>query len=101
MRMLSECVECVILDGDDTQGLQACKTVVSEFRFCCEEIGKMSGKEYEEKEEEIDAQLRSVGIPSNRDMEQEVKSGDVIYVNSYTRSDGTQVQGYFRTKPRN
>ena len=69
--------------------------------FTREEIGKMSSKEYAKNSDEINAQLRSIGILSNRDMEQEIKNGGVIYVHPYTRSDGTQVNGYFRSRPRN
>ncbi len=29
---------------------------------------------------------------------QEVQSGNLIYVSSYIRSDGTEVKGYYRSK---
>ncbi len=65
-----------------------------------EEIGKMTRKEYAKISEEIKAQMRSIGIPSNFDMGNEIKNGAVVYVHPYTRSDGTQVSGYFRSRPR-
>ena len=30
---------------------------------------------------------------------QQLKAGNLIYVNSYTRSDGTKVKGYYRSNP--
>ena len=66
-----------------------------------EEVGSMSKKEFAEHEKEIDAQTRAFKgtMPTNKDLELEAKTGGgVIYVNSYTRSDGTEVKGYYRSK---
>lgn len=30
---------------------------------------------------------------------QQVQTGNLIYVNSYTRSDGTEVKDYYRSRP--
>ena len=30
---------------------------------------------------------------------QQLKAGNLIYVNSYIRSDGTEVKGYYRSRP--
>lgn len=49
-------------------------------------------------EELIDSQLKSFGIPNKFQAEQEVKVGNLIWVNSYTRDDGTEVNGYYRRK---
>ena len=70
--------------------------------FTREDISSMSNDEFENYENEIMAQLKSIGVPTNGDMEREsIISGDVVYVNSYTRSDGTNVKGYYRSKPKN
>ena len=38
-------------------------------------------------------------MPTNEDLQREAFiNGEVIYVNSYTRADGTYVKGYYRTK---
>lgn len=36
-------------------------------------------------------------MPSEAELKEQVASGDLIYVNNYTRSDGTKVSGYYRT----
>ena len=61
----------------------------------------MSSDEFAKHEKEIDAQVEAMGgtMPTNRDLEQEAKNtGGVIYVNSYVRSDGTEVRGYYRSR---
>ena len=68
-----------------------------------EEVGKMSPKEFAEHEKEIDAQTEYFNgtMPTNADLQREAMTGGgVVYVNSYTRSDGTKVGGYYRSKPR-
>ena len=69
--------------------------------FTREEVGAMSSKEFAKYEKEIDAQLAAMGgtMPTNGDLQREaITGGGVIYVNSYTRSDGTQVRGYYRSR---
>lgn len=66
-----------------------------------EEVGQMSSDEYAQNEKAIHAQLNKIGIPTNGDMQREAMTGGgVVYVNSYTRSDGTEVRGYYRSRPR-
>ncbi len=36
-----------------------------------------------------------------KDMERRVRFGELIYVENYTRSDGTKVSGYYRKYPKN
>ena len=67
-----------------------------------EEVGSMSSDEFAEHEKEIDAQTRAFNgtMPTNGDLQREaITGGGVIYVNSYTRSDGTDVRGYYRSRP--
>lgn len=67
-----------------------------------EEVGAMTPEEFAKHEKEIDAQIEFMNgtMPTNDDLQKEVMtSGGVIYVNSYTRSDGTEVKGYYRSRP--
>ena len=67
-----------------------------------EEIGQMTSEEFAKHEKEIDAQTRAFNgtMPTNGDLQREAMTGGgVVYVNSYTRSDGTEVRGYYRSRP--
>ena len=66
-----------------------------------EELGQMNSREFAKHEKEIDAQTRAFNgtMPTNGDLQQEaITNGGVVYVNSYTRSDGTKVKGYYRSR---
>lgn len=66
-----------------------------------EELGSMTSEEFARHEKEIDAQVRAFNgtMPTNGDLQREAMTGGgVIYVNSYTRSDGTEVKGYYRSR---
>ena len=66
-----------------------------------EEVGQMNSSEFVKHEKEIDAQTRAFNgtMPTNGDLQREAMTeGGVVYVNSYTRSDGTKVNGYYRSK---
>jgi len=68
-----------------------------------EEVGQMNSSEFAKHEKEIDAQTRAFNgtMPTNGDLQQEaLTGGGVVYVNSYTRSDGTEVKGYYRSRPK-
>ena len=69
--------------------------------FTREEVDAMTEEEFEKNEKEIMAQVDAMKgkMPTNRDMQREVNSGAAVYVNPYTRSDGTYVKGYYRSKP--
>lgn len=69
--------------------------------FTREDVGAMTPAEFARHEKEIDAQIESMGgvMPTNDELQREAMTGSgVVYVNSYTRSDGTQVKGYYRSK---
>lgn len=66
--------------------------------FSREDIENMSFEEYAKDEKLIQAQLNSIGIPSNSDLQKLINGGNVIYVNEYVCSDGTFVKGYYRSK---
>lgn len=68
--------------------------------FTREEVGAMTPNEFAKNEKEIDAQTRAFKgmMPSNGDLHREsITGGGVVYVNSYTRSDGTKVSGHYRS----
>ena len=65
-----------------------------------EDIKEMSDEDFDKLYKEITAQANStIGIPERKDLEKAEQAGGVIYVKSYTRSDGTEVKGYYRSKP--
>lgn len=55
----------------------------------------MSGDEFSQNEKAIDYQMENLGIPRRNDL---VNNSDVVYVNSYTREDGTKVKAHYRSK---
>ena len=65
--------------------------------FTREDIKNMSTDEYLKNEKAIDFQLKTIGIPSQVQANQAVQSGGMIYVQPYTRADGTEVKGYYRS----
>lgn len=66
--------------------------------FTRELISQMTGDEYSGNESAIMAQLNSIGIPYESDLElASMNGGGLIYVKPYTRSDGTEVRGYWRS----
>lgn len=70
--------------------------------FTREDVGAMSSDEFAKYEKEIDAQIKSMGgsMPTNGYLQREAMTGGaVVYVASYTRSDGTEVKGYYRSRP--
>jgi len=67
--------------------------------FSREDIGAMTPDEYTKNEKAINAQLNSIGILTNGELQTaSISGGGTVYVNSYTRSDGTQVKGYYRSR---
>ena len=64
--------------------------------FTREDIKNMSTDEYLKNEKAIDFQLKTIGIPSQVQAKA-VQSGGMIYVQPYTRADGTEVKGYYRS----
>lgn len=61
-----------------------------------EDIGRMSSQEFSKNEKAIDHQMQTVGVPTNKDLQ---NSSDVVYVSAYKRADGTEVKAYYRSKP--
>jgi hypothetical protein len=63
-----------------------------------EDIGKMSSDEYQSKEKAITNQAKNVGVPTKAEADEAVSSGNMVWVEGYKRSDGTAVDGYYRSK---
>ena len=64
-----------------------------------QEIGQMSPDEYSRLESFINQQVAAGKVMPEAQAKQQVQAGNLIYVNSYTRSDGTEVKGYYRSRP--
>ena len=62
--------------------------------FSQEDIGGFSGEEFAKHEKEIRGQWGSIGIPTNN----ELQSSGAVYIAPYTRSDGVQVKGHYRSR---
>ncbi len=65
--------------------------------FTAEYIGEMSGNEYEQNEKAIFHQLQNLGIPRQNQLN---GNPDVVYVNSYTKADGTKSKSTLSLKKR-
>lgn len=66
--------------------------------FTRDDLKEMSPKEYNRNERAINYQLLDIGIPTNKELQ---NNSDVVYVRSYTKDDGTFVKAHFRSKPDN
>jgi uncharacterized protein YcbK (DUF882 family) len=66
--------------------------------FTREDIGSMSTAEFAKYEQAINRQMETIGIPNESQAKEAVQSGNMIYVQPYTRADGTEVRGYYRAK---
>ena len=68
--------------------------------FSREAISQMTSDEYTGNESAIMAQLKSIGIPYESDLELAgMRGAGVVYVKPYIRSDGTEVRGHWRSAP--
>ena len=72
---------------------------VDPFRYYTrEDVAKMSTDEYQEKENHILRQIKNIGMLTDKEAKNKLQTGDLIWVNSYVRDDGTEVKGYYRHK---
>ena len=60
-----------------------------------DDLMRMTLHEMSRREPELRSQYKQIGLPTTADMQ---NSSNVVYVNAYTRADGTQVRGYWRSK---
>lgn len=63
-----------------------------------EEIKQMSNEEFSQNENFINQQLMAGNIMTEMQAKEQLEAGNLIWVNSYTRADGTEVNGYYRRK---
>lgn len=63
-----------------------------------EEIGQMSKNEFLENEKYIMNKVKNQCVMPQWQAEELFRSGNLIWVNGYTRDDGTEVKGYYRRK---
>ncbi len=67
--------------------------------FTYEEIGQMSKKDFRYNEPDIDKQLNLKKIMTEAQAKNAVLNGNLIYIEPYTRRDGTSVCGHYRSLP--
>ena len=58
----------------------------------------MKPDEFKRQQERILSDFTTGKVIREKEAKEKVQSGELIYVSSYTRSDGTKVSGYFRRK---
>ena len=75
------------------------KDIDSNRIFTNEEIKQMTPDEYNRLENFINQQVAAGKVMPEVEAKQQLKAGNLIYVNSYIRSDGTEVKGYYRSRP--
>lgn len=63
--------------------------------FTAEDIGEMSNNEFSRNEKAINYQMGNLGMPRRNDLN---RNSDVVFVQAYTRADGTEVQAHYRAK---
>lgn len=63
-----------------------------------EEIKQMSNEEFSQNENFINQQLMAGNIMTEMQAKEQLEAGNLIWVSSYTRADGTEVKGYYRRK---
>ena len=66
--------------------------------YTFEEIGKMKPGEFARQQSRILNDFTTGKVIRETEAKEKVKTGELIYVSSYTRSDGTKVSGYYRRK---
>ena len=66
--------------------------------FSKEDIAKMNSDKFSSEEKAIFYQLNKIGIPSTYELK---NNSDVVFIEEYTKNDGTIVKSHFRAKPDN
>ncbi len=60
-----------------------------------EAINNMSQEEINANKKAIEYQSKTIGIPTNK----QAADAGMVFVNSYSRADGTKVKSYYRARP--
>lgn len=95
---------CDIIEGkvqfDENQDISSYenKKLGSNKIFTQEEIDSMSDEDKHKNKEAIFYQKQTIGVPTEEQAKKAVSKGGMVYVNGYTRSDGTQVKSYYRSR---
>lgn len=63
-----------------------------------EEIKAMTQEEFTQNEKFIMQQVAEGKVMTEMQAKEQLEAGNLIWVNSYTRADGTEVKGYYRRK---
>lgn len=66
--------------------------------FTQEEIDSMPEEEKHKNKSAIFYQKQTIGIPTEEQAKKTVTKGGMVFVNGYTRSDGTEVKSYYRSR---
>lgn len=66
--------------------------------FTQEEIDTMSEEEKKKNKEAIQYQKQTIGVPTEEQAKKTAGKGGMVFVNGYTRSDGTKVKSYYRSR---
>ncbi len=66
--------------------------------FTTKVIDNMTNEEFLNVQDVIDTQIKNKFAPSEYEAKEGVASGAYIYVNEYTRDDGTKVKSYYRKR---
>ena len=85
---------------DENQDISAYenKKLGSNKIFTQEEIDSMSDEDKQKNKAAIFYQKQTIGVPTEEQAKKAVSKGGMVFVNGYTRSDGTKVKSYYRSK---
>lgn len=66
--------------------------------FTQEDIDSMNDSQKSHNLKAIRYQEKTIGIPTKKQADKTVAKGDLVFVESYTRADGTKVRSYYRKR---
>lgn len=58
----------------------------------------MSDEDKQKNKAAIFYQKQTIGVPTEEQAKKAVSKGGMVFVNGYTRSDGTKVKSYYRSR---
>lgn len=90
-------IESMILFGGVNLDIDL-KNLDSERIITNEEIKAMTQDEFTQNEKFIMQQVAEGKVMTEMQAKEQLEAGNLIWVNSYTRADGTEVNGYYRRK---
>ena len=84
-------------ENADLSGYQNKKSKNNQI-FTAEDIEEMTPQEREKNKEAIIYQKQTIGVPTRKQAQRAVEKGGMVHVSAYTRSDGTKVRSYYRSR---